>query len=166
MRKFKFASLLGVKPKAMEDEEPKAAEDTEAPAEDTEAEGEAEPETEKAEDMPAEDYEGEDEAEGSEAYRRGVAAGRKAERERCAAIFVHATPATAAQAANLAFNTSVSPTDAKAILDAAPRASRLDALMAGKNPPAPKAAGGGASASADDEAAKRILRAAGKVKEG
>lgn len=135
MRNFNFANLVGAKPQA--------AETSEAMDDDEKHEAEDGPTDEDEQDEAAKDDESEEpeagadepEDEASAAFKRGVAKGRRAERERCAAIFAHAGPATIRMAANLAFNTGVSPAEAKSILDSAPRgASRLDALMAGKNP--------------------------------
>ncbi|SDX90220.1 hypothetical protein SAMN05444336_112112 [Albimonas donghaensis] len=157
MTRFTFANLAsrGSKPKASDEAEP----DTEVEAEDAPAEEEedtgAAAEGEDA--APEEDEEGEGEEVAASARRKGFAAGRKAERKRCAAIFAAADPASVAMAAQLAFNTSLSADEAVATLAAAPKAGGgLGARMQGRNPAAPSAGAAGAS-SDDDKAAERIL---------
>lgn len=139
MRTFNFANLVGSKPKAAEDtddddKKPEAETDEdEAPEAMTDEDEQPEAATEQDEDEAAKDDMEDEEA---SAFRRGVAKGQAKERERCAAIFAEASPATIQMAANLAFNTNVSPAEAKAILASAPKATtgRLAAAMAGRNP--------------------------------
>lgn len=169
--RFSFKNLLGgraAKEEAMDDEKEAMEDEDKAMEEGDEDKAKAEdmPEDDAAmddgDDKAMDDEEEQEDAKASAEFRRGVKAGRKAERARIAGILAAATPATMGQAAELACNTGVSARDAKAILAAAPKASRLDAMMRGNNPPAPK--GGGADRANDpDTQASRILANAGRA---
>lgn len=165
--RFNFANLVGgrSKPKASEDAErdEEALDETEDEEEQVSSE-----ENSSASDENAETENGGEEnetsAEEKAAYRRGLAAGRKAERARCGEIIASAEPHTVAMAANLAFNTSLTPAEAKAALAAAPEAPKADAGLAARmkgRDPAP-AAQADAERSQEEKTAERILANAGR----
>lgn len=128
MAKFSFLHLIGLNPKAQDDdEEDKSA--TENENEDDSAEGDEDDKDSRAEgeenEEDAEGEENEEDAEGEEDDKDARAArrqGRLAERRRCAAIF--AAPAAQGRvglAAELAFNTSLPARSAIGILTASPK---------------------------------------------
>jgi len=136
-----FGHLTGGVPKTAS--KPKAEEapkDEEETLEDNESEGDdeeddeedpANPVDENAEDEDSEETKSAARKPGktSKALRAAIAKGRKAERDRCAAIF--ASPHAAgreAMAAQLAFSTNLNATEAIAILQATPKGGKADDL--------------------------------------
>lgn len=155
---FNFRNL-GRKTKAEDEANDKNDEDMEQQEQETE-------EDEAAEDEAGGGGDADDEVSGESAairaaHRRGVAEGRKAERQRCGEILSAAPDGAVQLAAELAVNTSVSAKEAKAILAMAPKAGRsLADRMSGKDP-AP-ASGGSGNPSDDASRVKRILANAGR----
>jgi hypothetical protein len=143
MSRFNFAHLVGGKPRAQADDDEEAKYDDAPVAEDDEDMPAAEEQDDDPEAKP-------DDEEATPAARRAARRAAQAERRRCAQIIASATPATMAQAATLAFTTNLSPTQARAVLAAAPQTSGgLAAAMRGRDP-APLAPGARAGGAGDD----------------
>lgn len=168
MGQFNFANLIGGRARARaenDDQDPTAENEDPATMEDDDVAAEGDPEAEPdAEDDVETDPTAEDEdkmtPEAKRAWRRGLAAGRKAERARCGKIMAAAGAGQAAQAAHLAFNTDLPPGQAKGVLalgGTGGDGGGLSARMRGASP-APLAAGGGAGGGDKDaDRAARVL---------